>query len=73
MESAKNTPIDQVNLLQLATYTSSNLALQFPDEVQTDQQVLTFSKTGNLKTQSVNTDNIQIQVLAYLERLWLCL
>lgn len=38
----KNTPIDQVNLLQLATYTSGNLALQFPDEVKTDQQVLTF-------------------------------
>lgn len=40
----KNTPIDQVNLLQLATYTSGNLALQFPDGVQTDQQVLTFFK-----------------------------
>lgn len=40
----KNTPIDQVNLLQLATYTSGNLSLQFPDEVQTDQQVLTFFK-----------------------------
>ncbi|HCH8086648.1 TPA: ADC family extended-spectrum class C beta-lactamase, partial [Acinetobacter baumannii] len=40
----KNTPIDQVNLLQLATYTSGNLALQFPDEVKTDQQVLTFFK-----------------------------
>ncbi|WP_368575532.1 ADC family extended-spectrum class C beta-lactamase [Acinetobacter baumannii] len=40
----KNTPIDQVNLLQLATYTSGNLALQFPDELQTDQQVLTFFK-----------------------------
>ncbi|WP_407543825.1 ADC family extended-spectrum class C beta-lactamase [Acinetobacter baumannii] len=40
----KNTPIDQVNLLQLSTYTSGNLALQFPDEVQTDQQVLTFFK-----------------------------
>ena len=40
----KNTPIDQVNLLQLATYTSGNLALQFPDEVQTNQQVLTFFK-----------------------------
>ncbi|PPC02561.1 extended-spectrum class C beta-lactamase ADC-288 [Acinetobacter pittii] len=40
----KNTPIDQVNLLQLGTYTSGNLALQFPDEVQTDQQVLTFFK-----------------------------
>lgn len=40
----KNTPIDQVNLLQLATYTSGNLALQFPDQVQTDQQVLTFFK-----------------------------
>ncbi|EPS3323547.1 TPA: class C beta-lactamase ADC-248 [Acinetobacter baumannii] len=40
----KNTPINQVNLLQLATYTSGNLALQFPDEVQTDQQVLTFFK-----------------------------
>lgn len=40
----KNTSIDQVNLLQLATYTSGNLALQFPDEVKTDQQVLTFFK-----------------------------
>ncbi|EOQ64883.1 hypothetical protein F935_00535 [Acinetobacter calcoaceticus ANC 3811] len=40
----KNTPIDQINLLQLATYTSGNLGLQFPDEVQTDQQVLTFFK-----------------------------
>lgn len=40
----KNTPFDQVNLLQLATYTSGNLALQFPDEVKTDQQVLTFFK-----------------------------
>jgi len=40
----KNTPIDRVTLLQLATYTSGNLALQFPDEVQTDQQVLTFFK-----------------------------
>ncbi|MBJ9739346.1 ADC family extended-spectrum class C beta-lactamase [Acinetobacter oleivorans] len=40
----KNTPIDRVNLLQLATYTSGNLSLQFPDEVQTDQQVLTFFK-----------------------------
>ncbi len=40
----KNTPIDQVNLLQLATYTSGNLALQFPDEVKIDQQVLTFFK-----------------------------
>ncbi|EMG1871095.1 ADC family extended-spectrum class C beta-lactamase [Acinetobacter baumannii] len=40
----KNTPIDQVNLLQLATYTSGNLALKFPDEVKTDQQVLTFFK-----------------------------
>ncbi|MEG9133313.1 serine hydrolase, partial [Acinetobacter baumannii] len=29
---------------QLATYTSGNLALQFPDEVKTDQQVLTFFK-----------------------------
>ncbi|XZW34988.1 ADC family extended-spectrum class C beta-lactamase [Acinetobacter baumannii] len=45
----KNTPIDQVNLLQLATYTSGNLALQFPDEVQTDQQVLTFFKVWKPK------------------------
>lgn len=45
----KNTPIDQVNLLQLATYTSGNLSLQFPDEVQTDQQVLTFFKDWKLK------------------------
>ncbi|WP_139844335.1 ADC family extended-spectrum class C beta-lactamase [Acinetobacter baumannii] len=45
----KNTPIDQVNLLQLATYTSGNLALQFPDEVKTDQQVLTFFKDWKRK------------------------
>ncbi|MGT2550998.1 ADC family extended-spectrum class C beta-lactamase [Acinetobacter geminorum] len=45
----KNTPIDQVNLLQLATYTSGNLALQFPDEVQTDQQVFTFFKDWKTK------------------------
>ncbi|MDC4862281.1 ADC family extended-spectrum class C beta-lactamase [Acinetobacter baumannii] len=45
----KNTPIDQVNLLQLATYISGNLALQFPDEVQTDQQVLTFFKVWKPK------------------------
>ncbi|WP_044101056.1 ADC family extended-spectrum class C beta-lactamase [Acinetobacter pittii] len=45
----KNTPIDKVNLLQLATYTSGNLALQFPDEVQTDQQVLTFFKDWKTK------------------------
>lgn len=45
----KNTPIDQVNLLQLATYTSGNLALQFPDEVQTDKQVLTFFKDWKTK------------------------
>lgn len=45
----KNTPIDQVNLLQLATYTSGNLALQFPDEVKTDQQVLTFFKEWKSK------------------------
>ncbi len=45
----KNTPIDQVNLLQLATYTSGNLALQFPDEVQIDQQVLTFFKDWKTK------------------------
>lgn len=45
----KNTPIDQVNLLQLATYTSGNLALQFPDEVQTNQQVLTFFKDWKTK------------------------
>lgn len=47
----KNTPIDRVNLLQLATYTSGNLGLQFPDEVQTDQQVLTFFKDWKPKNQ----------------------
>lgn len=69
MERTKNTPIDQVNLLQLATYTSGNLALQFPDEVKTDQQVLTFFKDWKPKTQSVNIDNIQTQALVYLEKL----
>lgn len=47
----KNTTIDRVNLLQLATYTSGNLGLQFPDEVQTDQQVLTFFKDWKPKNQ----------------------
>ena len=45
----KNSEIDKVNLLELATYTSGNLPLQFPDEVKTDKQVLEYFQNWHIK------------------------
>ena len=36
-------------MLELATYTSGNLSLQFPDQVQTDQQVLEYFQNWQVK------------------------
>ena len=40
----KNSEINKVNLLELLTYTSGNLPLQFPDDVKTDKQILEYFK-----------------------------
>ena len=45
----KNSEINKVSLLELATYTSGNLPLQFPDQVQTDQQVLEYFQNWQVK------------------------
>ncbi|EPF72172.1 MCA family class C beta-lactamase [Acinetobacter rudis] len=49
MPELKNSEIDQVSLLELLTYTSGNLPLQFPDHVKTDQQILTYFKNWKMK------------------------
>ena len=41
---SKNSEINKVNLLELLTYTSGNLPLQFPDDVKTDKQILEYFK-----------------------------
>jgi len=41
--------INKVNLLQLVTFTSGNLPLQFPKNVETDQQVLTYFQNWHVK------------------------
>lgn len=59
----KNSEIDKVSLLELATYTSGNLPLQFPDYVKTDEQILDYFKNWHIKILLVNIVNIQTQVL----------
>lgn len=59
----KNSEIDKVSLLELATYTSGNLPLQFPDYVKTDEQILDYFKNWHIKNLLVNIVNIQTQVL----------
>ncbi|WP_445115617.1 class C beta-lactamase [Acinetobacter sp. WZC-1] len=44
-----NSQINQVSMLELATYTSGNLPLQFPDAIKTDQQALQYFKTWKVK------------------------
>ena len=41
--------INKVSLLELVTYTSGNLPLQFPDNVKTDQQVLEYFQNWHIK------------------------
>ncbi|WP_202743797.1 class C beta-lactamase [Acinetobacter calcoaceticus] len=41
--------IDKVSLLELATFTSGNLPLQFPDQVETDQQVLEYFQNWQIE------------------------
>lgn len=45
----KNSEIDKVNLLELLTYTSGNLPLQFPDNIKTDKQILEYFKNWKVK------------------------
>ena len=45
----KNSEIDKVNLLELVTYTSGNLPLQFPDHVKTDTQILEYFQNWHSK------------------------
>ncbi|CAG2160597.1 unnamed protein product [Oppiella nova] len=45
----KNSDINQVTLLELATYTSGNLPLQFPDQIKTDAQTLKYFQDWKVK------------------------
>lgn len=45
----QKTEINKVNLLELVTFTSGNLPLQFPDQVETDQQVLKYFQNWHIK------------------------
>lgn len=47
--SLRNSEIDKVNLLELLTYTSGNLPLQFPDNTKTDKQILEYFKNWKVK------------------------
>ncbi|WP_420909550.1 class C beta-lactamase [Acinetobacter nematophilus] len=42
LPALKNSQINNVTLLQLATYTTGNLPLQFPDQIKTDAQTLKY-------------------------------
>ncbi|MFW1801613.1 class C beta-lactamase [Acinetobacter nematophilus] len=42
LPALKDSQINKVTLLQLATYTTGNLPLQFPDQVKTDAQTLKY-------------------------------
>lgn len=52
LPALKNSEIDKVNLLELLTYTSGNLPLQFPDHVKTDKQILEYFKNWKAKNPS---------------------
>ncbi|MNZ05799.1 Beta-lactamase precursor [compost metagenome] len=49
LPALKNSEINKVNLLELLTYTSGNLPLQFPDNIKTDQQILEYFKNWKAK------------------------
>lgn len=46
----KNSEIDKVNLLELLTYTSGGLPLQFPDNIKTDKQILEYFRNWKVKS-----------------------
>lgn len=48
----KKSEINKVNLLELLTYTSGNLPLQFPDNIKTDKQILEYFKNWEAKKPS---------------------
>lgn len=45
----RNTPISKIKLIDLATYTTGNLPLQFPDAINTDQQAFDYFKNWEIK------------------------
>lgn len=45
----KKSEIDKISLLELATYTTGNLPLQFPDFVKTDKQILEYFQNWHIK------------------------
>ena len=45
----KKSEINKVNLLELLTFTSGNLPLQFPDNIKTDKQILEYFKKWKVK------------------------
>ncbi|AYA01822.1 class C beta-lactamase [Acinetobacter sp. WCHAc010034] len=52
LPALKSSEIDKVNLLELLTYTSGNLPLQFLDHVKTDKQILEYFKNWKAKNPS---------------------
>ncbi len=44
LPALRGSSLDHVSLLNLATHTPGGMPLQFPDEVQTDEQVMTYFK-----------------------------
>ena len=68
----KNSEIDKVNLLELLTYTSGNLPLQFPDNIKTDKQILEYFKNWKVKNPPGTYreySNPNIGLFGYLSRL----
>ncbi|AXY58144.1 class C beta-lactamase [Acinetobacter chinensis] len=49
LPALKNSEINQVTLLELATYTSGNLPLQFPDQIQTDAEIIQYFQNWHIK------------------------
>ena len=47
LSSLRTTPIGDVSLLNLGTYTAGGLPLQFPDEISTERDVMEYFKTWN--------------------------
>ncbi|WP_353140791.1 MCA family class C beta-lactamase [Acinetobacter pragensis] len=52
LPSLKHSDIDKANLLELLTFTSGNLPLQFPDNVKTEKQILEYFKNWKAKNPS---------------------